>query len=139
MHVPGASKLPARRESVLQRSTSAGTKIPMRRESVAVGRPARFGDASRPDAKGTGPGRAKASDSLPAPKAGRGVVGERVELPVGGGVVRFRGETHFEKGEWVGIELDASAGKHDGVVKGTRYFQTDQGRGIFVRAAVLST
>ncbi|EGB07928.1 hypothetical protein AURANDRAFT_18035, partial [Aureococcus anophagefferens] len=47
--------------------------------------------------------------------------------------VRFAGATHFSSGAWIGVELDAVDGKHDGVVNGRRYFQCDAARGLFVR------
>ena len=47
--------------------------------------------------------------------------------------MRFVGETTFSSGAWVGVELDAPDGKHDGVVNGKRYFQCDDGKGLFVR------
>ena len=49
------------------------------------------------------------------------------------GTVRFAGATHFSSGAWIGVELDAVDGKHDGVVNGRRYFQCDAARGLFVR------
>src|SRR4051794_963799 len=49
--------------------------------------------------------------------------------------VRFLGRTKFASGDWVGVELDQSAGKHDGIVEGVRYFQCGRSNtGVFVRA-----
>ena len=39
----------------------------------------------------------------------------------------------FARGVWVGVELDAATGKHDGEVKGVRYFTCPDQRGVFVR------
>ena len=55
------------------------------------------------------------------------------------GTVRFIGETAFSSGAWVGVELDAPDGKHDGVVDGKRYFTCAANRGVFVRASQAQT
>ena len=55
------------------------------------------------------------------------------------GTVRFIGETAFSSGAWVGVELDAPDGKHDGVVDGKRYFTCSANRGVFVRASQAQT
>jgi dynactin 1 len=47
--------------------------------------------------------------------------------------IRFLGQTSFAPGDWVGIELDDDSGKNDGSVQGTRYFDCQMGRGMFVR------
>ncbi|KAJ3268863.1 hypothetical protein HDV01_002149 [Terramyces sp. JEL0728] len=49
------------------------------------------------------------------------------------GTVRFKGTTNFATGNWIGIELDEPAGKNDGSVMDTRYFECQSGHGIFVR------
>lgn len=50
--------------------------------------------------------------------------------------IRFLGRTKFAKDEWVGVELDQTIGKHDGVVEGIRYFQCGRpNTGLFVRAS----
>lgn len=54
------------------------------------------------------------------------------------GVVRFVGATRFQAGDWVGVELDTYEGKNDGSVAGVRYFETEQGRGMFLRPAALT-
>lgn len=55
------------------------------------------------------------------------------------GTVRFVGATAFSSGAWVGVELDAPDGKHDGVVDGQRYFTCGVNRGVFVRASQAKT
>jgi hypothetical protein len=54
------------------------------------------------------------------------------------GHVRFIGPTKFGTGTWIGVELDQSAGKNDGSVKGVRYFSCVENRGVFVRADKLT-
>ncbi|XP_027880718.1 CAP-Gly domain-containing linker protein 1 isoform X2 [Xiphophorus couchianus] len=54
------------------------------------------------------------------------------------GYVQFVGGTQFAPGQWAGIVLDESIGKNDGSVAGVRYFQCEDGRGIFTRSSKLS-
>ncbi|XP_029370944.1 CAP-Gly domain-containing linker protein 1 isoform X2 [Echeneis naucrates] len=54
------------------------------------------------------------------------------------GYVQFIGGTQFAPGQWAGIVLDESIGKNDGSVAGVRYFQCEDGRGIFTRPSKLS-
>ena len=49
------------------------------------------------------------------------------------GKIKFIGATKFQPGTWVGVELDAPAGKNDGSYQGTRYFQCKPLYGVFVR------
>lgn len=63
-------------------------------------------------------------------------VGDRCEVEPGEkrGVVKFvgRGES-IAPGFWVGVQYDEPLGKHDGVVKGTRYFECPPLHGALVR------
>ncbi|XP_019937836.2 CAP-Gly domain-containing linker protein 1 isoform X1 [Paralichthys olivaceus] len=54
------------------------------------------------------------------------------------GCVQFIGGTQFAPGQWAGIVLDEPIGKNDGSVAGVRYFQCEDGRGIFTRPSKLS-
>jgi len=62
-------------------------------------------------------------------------VGELVRLTDGReGRVLFKGPTFFSDGVWLGVELLKGEGRHDGMVKGKRYFQAHGSKcGIFVR------
>ncbi|KAG6267825.1 hypothetical protein E4U47_005081 [Claviceps purpurea] len=47
--------------------------------------------------------------------------------------VRFAGQTSFQVGDWIGVELDDKTGKNDGSVQGIRYFDCPAGYGMFVK------
>jgi dynactin 1 len=47
--------------------------------------------------------------------------------------VRFAGQTNFQVGEWIGVELEEKTGKNDGSVQGERYFDCPTGYGMFVK------
>eukprot|EP00727_Mastigamoeba_balamuthi_P004668 m51a1_g142 hypothetical protein (306) ;mRNA; r:456656-458158 len=67
-------------------------------------------------------------------------LGQRVMVHGKAGTIRYMGQADFNKtGTWVGIELDApEPGRHDGCVRGRRYFTCRQGHGIFCRPEALS-
>lgn len=48
------------------------------------------------------------------------------------GFLRYIGPTHFESGDWCGIELDLPEGKNDGRVEDTDYFHCLPNHGLFV-------
>lgn len=52
--------------------------------------------------------------------------------------VKFIGSTHFADGEWIGVELEEPTGKNDGAVQGERYFDCEQGYGMFIRPSAVS-
>ncbi|KAG8571870.1 hypothetical protein GDO81_011811, partial [Engystomops pustulosus] len=54
------------------------------------------------------------------------------------GTVRYIGTVDFSRGVWVGVELHAQLGKHDGTVKGREYFRCKPKYGVFVRPNRLS-
>ncbi|CBQ68438.1 related to Dynactin 1 [Sporisorium reilianum SRZ2] len=54
---------------------------------------------------------------------------------LGHGEVLFVGQTSFAAGVWVGIELDNQNGKNNGSVQGKRYFECQDGYGVFVRSS----
>lgn len=63
-------------------------------------------------------------------------VGDRCEIDPGGkrGVVTFVGKAEtLAAGYWIGIQYDEPVGKHDGMVKGKRYFSCPAGHGVMVR------
>ncbi|KAF9055788.1 dynein associated protein-domain-containing protein [Panaeolus papilionaceus] len=60
-------------------------------------------------------------------------LGAIVSIPLGQGVVRFKGQTEFADGQWVGIELHQAIGKNDGSVAGVHYFRCKPQHGVFVR------
>lgn len=71
--------------------------------------------------------------------AGDFQVGERVWVNGNKpGYMQFIGGTQFAPGQWAGIVLDEAIGKNDGSVAGVRYFQCEDGRGIFTRPSKLS-
>lgn len=63
-------------------------------------------------------------------------VGDRCEVQPGGkrGVVKFVGRAETAApGFWVGIQYDEPLGKHDGTVKGKRYFDCPPLHGVLIR------
>jgi len=71
---------------------------------------------------------------------GRGefIPGDRVVTGGRHGVVRFSGTVQFATGKYIGIELDAAEGKHDGSMKGVRYFQCPPNHGVFVKPSMVT-
>lgn len=63
-------------------------------------------------------------------------VGDRCEVEPGAkrGTVKFVGKAEaLGRGFWVGVQYDEPLGKHDGMVKGIRFFECPQGHGAIVR------
>ncbi|XP_035488590.1 CAP-Gly domain-containing linker protein 1 isoform X1 [Scophthalmus maximus] len=86
------------------------------------------------------PEKSPGSVTLPTPDGSADFqVGERVWVNANKpGCVQFIGGTQFAPGQWAGIVLDEPIGKNDGSVAGVRYFQCEDGRGIFTRPSKLS-
>lgn len=65
-------------------------------------------------------------------------VNQRVEVRLDGqilrGIVKYKGSLASQPGDWVGVALEEPLGKHDGMIKGRRYFACKNLHGIFVRA-----
>ncbi|XP_069954051.1 CAP-Gly domain-containing linker protein 3 isoform X1 [Cherax quadricarinatus] len=49
------------------------------------------------------------------------------------GVIKYIGQVDFESGTWLGVELRAAKGRHDGMVRGRRYFTCRPRHGIMVK------
>lgn len=49
------------------------------------------------------------------------------------GTVKFVGKVQFDKGYWVGVQLDEPLGTNDGSVNKKKYFTCPQKHGIFIR------
>ncbi|KAM0839506.1 hypothetical protein ACQ4PT_060275 [Festuca glaucescens] len=63
-------------------------------------------------------------------------VGHRCEVEPGAkrGTMKFVGKAEaLGRGFWVGVQYDEPLGKHDGMVKGVRFFECPQGHGAIVR------
>ncbi|KAJ3288294.1 Microtubule-associated tumor suppressor candidate 2 [Borealophlyctis nickersoniae] len=66
-------------------------------------------------------------------------LGDRVFVGIAGerclGTLKYIGtfDPHPSSGLWCGIALDRPLGKHDGVVRGKRYFTAGENRGLFVK------
>jgi kinesin family protein 13 len=54
------------------------------------------------------------------------------------GFIRYIGGTKFASGTWIGVELEQAQGKNDGSLKGVRYFNCEENRGVFVRSDKLT-
>ncbi|WAR27649.1 DCTN1-like protein [Mya arenaria] len=65
-------------------------------------------------------------------------VGQRVEVSLDWGTIRgtvgYKGCLTGKQGDWVGVLLEERVGNCDGMVNGRRYFQCQDGYGLFVRS-----
>ncbi|KAI8622257.1 hypothetical protein BC830DRAFT_1089873 [Chytriomyces sp. MP71] len=70
---------------------------------------------------------------------GEAKVGDRGCVVINGervlGMIKYVGlfDPYPESGLWCGIKLDRPLGKHDGVVRGKRYFSCEENHGLFVK------
>ncbi|XP_062521296.1 uncharacterized protein LOC134196229 [Corticium candelabrum] len=53
------------------------------------------------------------------------------------GTVRYKGRVVMQRGVWVGLEMDTSVQGHSGLYWGQRYFECQDGHGVFVKPAAL--
>ncbi|KAL9139400.1 CAP-Gly domain [Amphidinium carterae] len=68
-------------------------------------------------------------------RAAVATVGQKVSWKGNPGTVKFSGPVDFASGEWVGIELDAPNGMHDGSVFSKSYFTCAPKHGVFCQPA----
>jgi len=65
-------------------------------------------------------------------------IGQKVVAHGKPGTIRYMGSVSFATGEdWVGVELDAPTGMHDGTLFGKTYFESKPKHGIFIKASQL--
>mmetsp|Transcript_29277 Transcript_29277/g.80340 ORF Transcript_29277/g.80340 Transcript_29277/m.80340 type:complete len:121 (+) Transcript_29277:647-1009(+) len=79
-----------------------------------------------------------AAPSAAAPSRTSISLGQKVTWSGKTGTVRYVGGVKFAPGEWVGVELDADGGMHNGTVLGVQYFECAARRGIFAQPSQLS-
>ncbi|XP_022902477.2 CAP-Gly domain-containing linker protein 1 isoform X1 [Onthophagus taurus] len=65
-------------------------------------------------------------------------IGKRVRIADKEGTLRYVGSVGFASGIWCGVELETSVGKHDGCVRGVRYFSCPPLRGLMATVAKVS-
>mmetsp|Transcript_40728 Transcript_40728/g.127422 ORF Transcript_40728/g.127422 Transcript_40728/m.127422 type:complete len:142 (+) Transcript_40728:664-1089(+) len=84
------------------------------------------------------PAPAQSPRPAAAPEGGGGELGVGSRVLVRGrdlGFVRYMGEVHYARGEWLGVVLDEPKGKNNGLIKGQRYFEAPEQHGMMVRSA----
>ena len=93
-----------------------------------------LGGSHRPRDAWLGVGRSLAVGDRCVLAVDHASAGEPVERV---GVVAFIGPTALGEGDWVRVALDTPTGKHDGRVRGVRYFECALRHGLLVRQAKL--
>lgn len=103
-----------------------------------------FSQASQLTSSGAPPPASAPAASAPATSAPPAAaaaappaVGAKVSWNGKPGTVKYVGSARFAPGEWVGVELDAAEGMHNGSVMGVTYFECSEKCGIFAPAAQL--
>mmetsp|Transcript_3046 Transcript_3046/g.6826 ORF Transcript_3046/g.6826 Transcript_3046/m.6826 type:complete len:371 (-) Transcript_3046:68-1180(-) len=86
----------------------------------------------------TGAPAQTAMPTAPAATAGPMAVGQRVDWKGTQGTVQYVGQVKFGDGEWVGVQLDAPKGMHNGTLFDITYFTCPEKMGIFTKADQLS-
>ncbi|KAL0485289.1 tubulin-folding cofactor B [Acrasis kona] len=64
---------------------------------------------------------------------------EKLDETKARGEVKYVGKTQFSAGYWVGVQYDEPLGKHNGTVKGAKYFECTSGYGMFLRPDKIQT
>eukprot|EP00494_Astrolonche_serrata_P023612 UN23870 len=61
-------------------------------------------------------------------------LGDVVVVPEGVGIIRYKGSIPTMGVEtWLGVEIKEGKGNNDGTLNGTRYFECQKGRGVFLQ------
>jgi len=85
----------------------------------------------------------KKPEEVPGPDSVVGKeVGQRCEISPGArrGEVAFVGEVpELKPGYWIGVRLDEPLGKHNGTIKGVKYFECQDKYGTFIRPQYVET
>ncbi|KAI9327973.1 CAP Gly-rich domain-containing protein [Obelidium mucronatum] len=82
---------------------------------------------------------------VPNPNQEEPKVGDRVCVMIDGGrvlgSVKYVGifDPYPGSGLWCGIKLHLPLGKHDGIVRGKRYFTCEENHGVFVKSDKIIT
>ncbi|KAH3682721.1 hypothetical protein WICPIJ_006311 [Wickerhamomyces pijperi] len=64
-------------------------------------------------------------------------INEELKYKGCGAIVRFKGETRFAPGLWIGLELRDPIGKNNGSVNGISYFDCEDNHGLFIKESSL--
>ncbi|XP_065196059.1 CAP-Gly domain-containing linker protein 3-like [Sycon ciliatum] len=145
--VPSSSSASRISSSSSSVSLSSSDRTGSRHRSTATGRAA--GSSSTPGsatptagtgtAGGGGGGGGGGSTSAPTPSLGVDgndavdLMNCKVLVNSEMAVIKYIGEVDFGDGVWLGVDMKTSSGKHDGSVKGKRYFTCKQDHGLMIK------